>query len=269
MSHPLDRALALTPVAEGLFRGHTSPDYWNMVGPYGGITAAICQRAVLDDPRHIGEPLSLTVNFCAAIAEGPFTVAVDFVRTGRTTQHATIQLRQPDRDDPTREAVMIQAMAVLGVRREVWRLLQAPRPEAPPADQLTRREVRAGIRWLERFDSRHVKPLLTPPAPGEVQLNRVRDDPPRPLDYPALASLADSFFPAIYPLIGKRVPIATVSMNTYFHIDAAGLAAVGSDYLLGATLSQVYEGGFFDCESQLWHDDRLIATSQQVVWYRE
>ena len=39
--HPFDHAVALT--ATGVphqYQGETSPEYWNMVGPYGGITAA-------------------------------------------------------------------------------------------------------------------------------------------------------------------------------------------------------------------------------------
>ena len=269
MTHPLDAALLLEPLGDGRFRGRTSPDYWNMVGPYGGITAALCQRAVLDDPRHLGEPLALTVNYCAAIAEGEFTIELDFVRSGRTTQHVAIRLVQPDPRTPGRDGVVIQAMAVMGVRRDVWGRTQATPPTAPPPAGLERRQPRAGIRWLERFDSRYLKPLTKAPAPDEIVLDWVRDDPLRPLDYPALASLADSFYPAIYAMIGKRIPIATVSMNTYFHAGAADLAAVGSDYLLGATRSQVFEAGFFDCESQLWHGERLLATTQQVVWYRE
>ncbi len=269
MTHPLDAALALEPLGEGRYRGHTAADYWNMVGPYGGITAALCQRAVLDDPRHIGEPIALTVNFCAAIAEGAFTIELDFVRTSRTTQHIAIRLLQADPKRDGQQAVVIQAMAVMGVRRELWSSLQVSRPELPPPDTMERRLPRVGIRWLERFDSRFPQPLTRPPVAGEPVLDWVRDDPPRPLDYPALASLADSFYPSIYALMQKRVPIATVSMNTYFHASAADLAAIGSDYLLGSTRSQVFEAGFFDCESQLWHGERLIATTQQVVWYRD
>ncbi|HEY9094695.1 MAG TPA: thioesterase family protein, partial [Hydrogenophaga sp.] len=35
-----DSAIALQPQPDGSFLGHTSPAYANMVGPYGGITAA-------------------------------------------------------------------------------------------------------------------------------------------------------------------------------------------------------------------------------------
>jgi len=49
--HPLDQALALTPgQTPDHYRGQTTQDYWNMVGPYGGITAAVLLRAVPDAP---------------------------------------------------------------------------------------------------------------------------------------------------------------------------------------------------------------------------
>lgn len=35
-SHPFDAAVALTPVGDGTFDGHTTPEYANMVGPFGG-----------------------------------------------------------------------------------------------------------------------------------------------------------------------------------------------------------------------------------------
>ena len=37
-THPLDKTLALahSDIRVGLFTGATSPDYWNMVGPFGG-----------------------------------------------------------------------------------------------------------------------------------------------------------------------------------------------------------------------------------------
>ncbi len=52
-----------------------------MVGPYGGITAATVLNAVLQHPALLGEPVSLTVNFCAAVADGAFEV-----RRGRAHQ---------------------------------------------------------------------------------------------------------------------------------------------------------------------------------------
>ncbi len=72
--HSFDQALVLDTLAEGHYRGQTHPAYWNMVGPFGGITAATALRAILLHPRLLGEPLSLTVNYAGAPTTGPFTV---------------------------------------------------------------------------------------------------------------------------------------------------------------------------------------------------
>ena len=69
-THPFDQAIALTPCAEGVFQGATSAAYANMVGPFGGLTAATVVNAVSQHPARLGEPVALTVNFCAALADG-------------------------------------------------------------------------------------------------------------------------------------------------------------------------------------------------------
>ena len=68
--HVFDQAIALAATGDGQYTGATSPAYANMVGPYGGITAATALNAVMQHPALLGEPLSLTVNFCAADAVG-------------------------------------------------------------------------------------------------------------------------------------------------------------------------------------------------------
>lgn len=72
--HPLDQAVALTPTgAVGHYQGQTTQDYWNMVGPYGGITAAALVRAIQQHPLCLGDPLSITVNYAAALGAGAST----------------------------------------------------------------------------------------------------------------------------------------------------------------------------------------------------
>ena len=83
--HPFDQALALDSTAPRHYRGQTHPAYWNMVGPFGGITAATVLRSILLHPELLGEPLSLTVNYAGALSTGPFTVQAAPVRTNRST----------------------------------------------------------------------------------------------------------------------------------------------------------------------------------------
>ena len=75
-SHAFDQAIALELQSDGSFAGHTSAAYANMVGPYGGISAAQMLNAVLLHPQRLGDPISLTINFAAALAHGPFVLSL-------------------------------------------------------------------------------------------------------------------------------------------------------------------------------------------------
>ena len=120
--HIFDKALALhhSDIRVGHFTGMTSPDYWNMVGPFGGTTAAVVLQSVLKHPDVLGEPVSVTVNFVGAIAAGEFAVALRPVRTNRTTQHWYVELSQGD-------SVTTTATAVFALRRPTWSATKAAR----------------------------------------------------------------------------------------------------------------------------------------------
>jgi len=68
--HVFDEAIALTASSANLSTGRTSEAYRNMVGPFGGITAATLLNAVLQHPERIGEPVSMTLNFAAGRRAG-------------------------------------------------------------------------------------------------------------------------------------------------------------------------------------------------------
>src|SRR5690606_18459364 len=97
--HPFDEAIRLEPLADGEFAGRSSPAYWNMVGPYGGITAAQLLQALMSRPERLGDPVSLTVNFAGPVAEGPFRIRTELMRSNRSTQHWSATLLQGDGDD--------------------------------------------------------------------------------------------------------------------------------------------------------------------------
>ena len=101
--HPFDQAIALELQPDGHWLGHTSPAYANMVGPYGGITAAQMLNAVLLHPQRLGDPLALTVNYAAGVADGPFVLQARPARTNRSTQHWVIELLQDGPALPPRE----------------------------------------------------------------------------------------------------------------------------------------------------------------------
>lgn len=266
-SHPFDQAIALQANGAGGFAGRTSPAYANMIGPYGGVTAAQCLQSVLQHPERLGDPVALTVNFAAALADGPFEVRPRPARTNRSTQHWIVEMLQDD-------AVVATATVFTAARRETWAGHEAHMPQVPrPHD--TPRTARAGVEWLNRYDMRFLEGFIPAEWNGAEQgdsLTRlwVRDDPPRPLDFASLTAFADIFFPRIWLRRARYVPIGTVSMSVYFHADAAELAAHGDRHLLLQARGQGFGGGYFDHSGQLWGESgTLLATTHQVVYFKE
>ena len=266
--HPFDQAIRLEPLADGRWRGHTSPAYANMIGPFGGVTAAVLLAAVLRHPARQGEPVSLTVNFAGPVADGPFEVQADVVRTNRSTQHWVVLMRQGDE-------VVTSATAVLAVRRETWSSVEAGCPEAPAADTIARMPPLGRVRWTDAYDMRFVRgePRWSgeePPGADSESLLWVRDEPARPLDFPALAALCDVFFPRILLRRTQWVPAGTVSFTVYFHADGATLDAIGAAPVLGHARAHQFRNGYFDQTAQMWGPGgELLAVTHQIVYYRE
>ena len=138
--HPFDAAIALEPQGEGHWRGHTHEAYGNMVGPFGGATAAAALAAVLAHPARQGESIALTVNFAGPVAQGPFDIEATVACTNRSTQHWSVQMRQGT-------DVVATATAVLATRRETWSAVEAGFPAAPPAEGLPRTPPMDRVRW--------------------------------------------------------------------------------------------------------------------------
>ena len=271
-SHPLDAALALASSAPGQYAGQTSPSYWNMVGPFGGITAATLLQAVLQHPDCLGEPLSLTVNYAGPLEAGPFTLQAVPVRTNRSTQHWTLAISQPGADG--QPVVTTTATAVTATRRDTWSASDQPLPPVPAPAQCPQAEAFFGSEWLRRYEMRLVEGSLPTQwdGSGDSSLTRLwmRDAPARTLDFCALAAMADIFFPRVWLRRAQMVPAGTVSITIYFHASRAQLAATGEGYLLGQARAQEFRHGFFDHSAQLWNEaGTLLATSHQIVYYKE
>jgi acyl-CoA thioesterase len=267
-THVFDQAIALATQADGSFTGHTSPAYANMVGPYGGIMAAQVLNAVMQHPARLGEPVSFTVNFAAALADGAFAVTARPARTNRSTQHWVVELQQEGQ-------AVVTATAVTALRRETFSLNETPMPVVAGPTSLSSTTRHAPLEWVKRYDMR----FLAGPMPHDWDgsdsgsshsLLWMRDAEPRPLDYCSLTALADVFFPRIYVRRRQRVPIGTVTMTVYFHADSSQLHNTGTGYVLGQARAQAFRNGFFDQTAQLWNEaGELLVTSHQLVYFKQ
>lgn len=277
MKHLFDQAVELTAEDGDRFVGATHPAWANMVGPFGGISAATALNAVLQHPKRLGEPVALTVNFCAGLTDAPFTLEARPVRTNRSTQHWVIELTQSDADGLLQTA--LTATAMTAVRRDSWNANDMPMPQVTPALQVPTFR-RTGVTWLERYEMRPIAGLIPHKWEGQAATDDpvtaslsqlwMRDNPPRPLDYASLTAMADIFFPRIWLRRATMVPVGTVSMTVYFHADAAQLAATGEGFLLGQARAQAFYKGFFDQTAQLWNESGLLlCTTHQTVYYKQ
>src|SRR5687767_15171604 len=147
--HVFDAAIALAPEGEGFMPGGTGPSYSNMIGPFGGVTAAQALNAVLQHPERLGDPVAFTVNFAAALADGPFMVQARPARTNRSTQHWIVEVRQGGH-------AVLTATAVTAVRRDTWGAREVPMPEVPRPQDVPVREGPAHVEWTRRYDMRFV-----------------------------------------------------------------------------------------------------------------
>src|SRR5574337_576505 len=257
--HDFDAAIHLTPSGEHRCQGATHAGYALMVGPFGGILSAVLLQAALQHPQRQGDPVALTVNFAAPVADGGFEVEAVPMRTNRTTQHWNLALRQQGE-------VAVTGSAVFATRRETWSVHEAAPPAGMPrASDLSRMPTAGLPTWVERYDMRFERgaPFTMDGREAADSHSRawVRAHPPRPLDFASLAAICDSFFPRIFVRRNQRAQIGTVSLSSYFHVDAAGVAAQGERHLLGTAHALRYHHGFFDQSAQVWSDDAELLAS--------
>lgn len=202
-AHAFDQAIALAPQGADSWLGHSSQAYWNMVGPFGGVSAATLLNAVMQHPARLGEPVALTVNYASALEPGPFTVTARAARSNRSTQHWVIEMTQ--RGKSGSDETVLTASALSAVRRVTWGVNDTPMPAVPPPDQAPAGAGFRPVEWVKRYDLRTVSGamprqldgVLRQGDAGTASLSQcwMRDEPPRPLDFCALAAYADIFYP--------------------------------------------------------------------------
>lgn len=266
-SHVFDSAISLRPMDTHRYSGRTAETYNNMVGPFGGITAAALLKAVLQHPERLGDPVSLTVNFAGPVAEGEFEIEATPLRTNRSTQHWLLLQKQDGE-------VVTSATAFFATRRDTLSEQQLSPPPAPRPDTLKRVDI--SIRnWFKQYDFRFIRGIpLQPRAadqPADTEsLLWVRDYPERALDYCSLTALGDVFAPRIFLLRDHFTPSGTVSMTHYFHATADELSKAGTGFVLGQAKASRLHGNYADQVAHLWSEDGvLLLTSTQSVYFKE
>jgi acyl-CoA thioesterase len=266
--HLFDDATQVT-AGDSRWQGKTSADYWAFVGPFGGVTAATILRALIDHPQRAGDPLSLTVNFCAPIAEGAFDLDVRLVKANRSSQHWCVELTQDGGE------VATLATGVFAERRPSWSHQPVERPQATPFEQI-QPFPKIKPTWANQYDFRFAEGYPDfggakkdfPPASAYSKL-WIADRMPRKIDALSLMSMSDAFFGRVFHVRRELIPFGTVSITTYFHADADDLAAEDITRLLAVADAKIFHKSYGDQNGELWSPNgRLLATTTQIAYFK-
>jgi acyl-CoA thioesterase len=247
--------------------GATDPAYWNMAGPFGGWIASQLLGRVLDDPRRSGDPIATSTSFVGAIVEGPFAIHVRQLRSNRSTDFWWAELRQ---EQNGAEQVCAYATIAFARRPSTTAHLEQSMPDAPPPEEVAERPMPPmSLPWMTLYENRM---STATPFRGEGPARSLTWTRKHgvPLDFLALTEICDTAIPRIFYRIRRPIPIATVTMNAFFHVTGEALAEVGTDFVLCDANWHVANAGYFDEQQSIWsRSGRLLATTDQLVWYRE
>jgi acyl-CoA thioesterase len=264
--HLFDDATKVT-AGDSRWQGHTSEDYWAFVGPFGGCTAATILRALMDHPQRAGDPTAITVNYCAPVAQGPFDLDLRLVKANRSSQHWCVEMTQGNGD------VSTLATAVFAERRPSWSHQQAKYPGAKAFEE-TLPYPQVAATWVKQYDFRFVEgepkrggPVDAPPE--SYSKIWISDRVPRRIDALSLLAMSDAFFARIFHAKRELVPFGTVSLTTYFHVDAADLEAEDTTRVLGIVDAKIFHKSYGDQNGELWSPSgRLLATTTQIAYFK-
>jgi hypothetical protein len=266
--HPLDIATSLILTGDDTYRGQTTKTYANVIGPYGGITAACLMQAVLIDRRLAGTPVSLTVNLLAAVADGEFDITVKLARSGKYIQHWSVELVQNGR-------ICSNASVITALREAGFDHQSVDAPAIGPHTDFDRSTGVFPLPWLNAYDIRFVEgapafaSALRTSKLSTRSVQYVSDNPPRPLDYLSLTAISDSFLLRIFNVRAKSTPMGSVSITTHFTGAPEDIAAQGIEPVLGVVDGIRFHGNFHDQNMQIWgRGGKLLATGSQLVWFK-
>jgi acyl-CoA thioesterase len=230
---------------------------------FGGWTAALLLKSVLDHADSAGSASAFTVNFVARVVPGERLL----VRPTKLGESKSLSHWRADLHRSGGEELLASASAVLTLRRPSESAMDFRVPAAPPPDELSasnppgpfgrRTETRAvyGQPPFSRADLR--------------SLTWVRENTGRHIDAVQLAYLSDVYAPRVFHVSNGPRPSSTLTMSTYFLAAPEELAAVADDYVLSEAEGTRIEHSLVGSRSRLWSRfGTLLATTEQLCWFK-
>jgi acyl-coenzyme A thioesterase PaaI-like protein len=261
------RDITLTAVAPGRWTTLAGPEWSNPGGGlWGGYAIGLCIRVLEAEPDAVGEALSLTLTYAAGLPSGVLDI-----RTRRLRQGGSIGVWEVEILPAGSDQVGVHGMVTMARRPNTPDFAFAAMPDAPDPESLPNPEGPAETArhyGASAFERRTLEGFPPKPSDTSRSLAWVRSRR-GPLDKALLGMITDNSAPRAMYALGASAMTTTLSLTAYLHATAEEIAAVGDDYILVECEGRVGGGGASDERSSYWRrDGKLLATSEQLAWYR-
>jgi hypothetical protein len=261
----LNEALRLQPVGPGEWSALADPDYEAGTGMFGGFTAALLLRAVLEDERCAGAPSALTLHFLKRIVPGSvLQLRVQLVGGSRSLQFWQAELRLSGDAQPAALATLM-----LSEPRESDGFTEPSMPESPDPASLPCFHPPGTFGQRTPVHPVPAGPMALFNQPSSRTLGWVRELSGRAIDHAQLAYLSDSYAPRIYLKSQSPRPSSTTTMSVYFLAPREQLATLGDDYVLIDAVGTRAAQGTIGSQARLWsRAGALLATTEQLCRFK-
>jgi acyl-Coa thioesterase superfamily protein/acyl-CoA thioesterase superfamily protein len=262
-----DDDIPLTCIAPGRWTTLAGEEWSNPGGGlWGGYAIGLAVRVVEAEPEAVGEALSLTLTYAAALPSGPLDI-----RSRRLRQGGSVGVWEVEVLPAKSDQVGVHAIVTMAKRPSTPSFVFASMPDAPAPESVPSLEIPGEPRryGAAAFERRAFEGF--PPAPGDSSRSlcwvRSRN---RPMDKALLGMVTDHSPPRAMYALGRSVMTTTLCLTAYLHATKEEIAEVGEDFILVECEGRVGNAGASDERSSYWsRSGKLLATSEQLAWYRE
>jgi Thioesterase-like superfamily len=267
MSEAQTLSIPLSPVAPGRWTTVAEREWSNPGGGlWGGYAIGLCIRVLEAEPEAVGEPLSLTLTYAAGLPSGALDIRTRRLRQGGSIGFWEVELLPAGSDQVGVHGVVTMARRPKTPDFAFARMPAAPAPESLPSPDMGGAAMHYGASAFER---RTLEGFPPKPSGDSRSLAWVRSRRGA-LDKALLGMITDNSAPRAMYALGSAVMTTTLSLTAYLHATVEEIAEVGDDFILVECEGRVGGGGASDERSSYWRrDGKLLATSEQLAWYRE
>jgi len=263
-----DVAMPLTAAGPHRWTTHAGPEWSNPGGGlWGGYAIGLAIRVLDAEPGSIGEALSLTLTYAAALPSGTLDVHTRRIRQGGSIGVWEVEILPAGSRQVGLHAIVTMAKRPVTPPFAFAKMPDAPDPLALPKLEFAEVSQHYGSSAFER------RPLEGfPPEPGGTSSRSLAWVKSRrgPFDKAMLGMVTDHSPPRSMYALGRTVSTTTLTLTAYLHATEEELAEIGDDYILVECEGRVGSRGASDERSSYWsRGGKLLATSEQLAWYRE